>query len=81
MDLKGGRLFGEKAYPTEGERNGSAKMEGGQEEEREAMIEEERGEHFGMLDERMREGAAGNVQLPHRIILRRGHCEQPCRPS
>jgi hypothetical protein len=27
-------------------------MEGGQEEEREAMVEKERGEHSGMLDEK-----------------------------
>jgi hypothetical protein len=29
MDLKRGRLFGEKAYPTEGERNHRANIEGG----------------------------------------------------
>ena len=79
--MKGRRFFGEKAYPAKGERNGRGEMKGGQQEEREAMIEKERGEHAGTLDVKIVRGAAENVPLPRQTISRRGHCEQRPRPS
>jgi hypothetical protein len=50
MDLKRRRFLGKKAHPAESKRNGCAEIEGRQQEEREAIIEKERGEHSGMLD-------------------------------
>ena len=79
--MKRRRFLRKKMHPAESERNGRAEVEGGQEEEREAMIEKERGEHSGMLDGMVVGGAAEDALLPHPIISRTDHCAQRLRPS